>query len=172
MASPDISAINVQPPSVATGCAPLSAAILPPIASANTSAPTTWQVRIVASRALFSSIIRALSVSSVIRPNASSVGANTVNGPGPDNVSTRPACVTAATSFVWIGEFTAFSMTFFSASISAPPTIWLDACASANAIPAVSLSAAAVAILMPKATHHMKGKFQDISQAHSDGKSA
>jgi hypothetical protein len=52
------------------------------------------------------------------------------------------------------------------------PTIGLDACASANAIPAVSLSAAAVAILMPKATHHMKGKFQDISQAHSDGKSA
>ena len=28
--------------------------------------------------------------------NASSVGANIVNGPGPDNVSTKPAALTAA----------------------------------------------------------------------------
>ena len=40
--------------------------------------------------------------------NGALVGANTVKGPGPCSVSTRPAAFTAATSVVWSFEFTAF----------------------------------------------------------------
>ena len=41
--------------------------------------------------------------------NASSVGANTVNGPAPESVSTRPASVTAATRVVKLPAPTATS---------------------------------------------------------------
>ena len=54
---------------------------------------------------------------------AALVGANTVNGPGPDSVSTRPAAFTAATSVVWSLELTAFWMMFFDGYIGAPPTV-------------------------------------------------
>ena len=53
---------------------------------------------------------------------ASLVGANTVNGPLPDSVSTRPAAFTAATSVVWSFELTAFWMMFLEGYIGAPPT--------------------------------------------------
>ena len=55
--------------------------------------------------------------------NAALVGANTVNGPGPESVSTRPAAFTAATSVVWSFEFTAFWTMFFDGYIGAPPTV-------------------------------------------------
>ena len=55
--------------------------------------------------------------------NAALVGANTVKGPGPCSVSTRPAAFTAATSVVWSFEFTAFWMMFFEGYIGAPPTV-------------------------------------------------
>src|SRR5262249_41975835 len=54
---------------------------------------------------------------------AALVGANTVNGPGPCKVSTRPAAFTAATSVVWSLELTAFWMMFFDGYIGAPPTV-------------------------------------------------
>src|SRR5262245_59471060 len=54
---------------------------------------------------------------------ASFVGANTVNGPGPRSVSTRPAACTAATSVVWSAEFTALSTIVRDGYIAAPPTI-------------------------------------------------
>ena len=54
---------------------------------------------------------------------ASLVGANTVNGSGPDSVSTSPAALTAATSVVWSFELTAFWMMFFDGYIGAPPTL-------------------------------------------------
>ena len=54
---------------------------------------------------------------------AALVGANTVNGPGPYSVSTRPAAFTAATSVVWSFELTAFSTMFLLEYIGAPPTV-------------------------------------------------
>ena len=56
---------------------------------------------------------------------AALVGANTVNGPGPLSVSTRPAALTAATSVVWSFELTALSMMSLLGYIAAPPTIGL-----------------------------------------------
>src|SRR6201988_1039936 len=50
-------------------------------------------------------------------------GANTVKGPLPCSVSTRPAALTAATSGVWSFELTAFSMMFLLGNIGAPPTV-------------------------------------------------
>src|SRR6185369_8023357 len=54
---------------------------------------------------------------------AALVGANTVNGPAPCSVSTRPAAFTAATSVVWSLELTAFWMMFFEGYIGEPPTV-------------------------------------------------
>ena len=56
---------------------------------------------------------------------AALVGANTVNGPGPFKVSTKPAALTAATRVVWSLELTALSMMSLLTSIGAPPTIGL-----------------------------------------------
>ena len=56
------------------------------------------------------------SVSTVPAGSASKAaltGAKTVNGPGPESVSTSPAAWTAATSVVWSFELTAFSTMFF-----------------------------------------------------------
>src|ERR1700693_1111374 len=47
---------------------------------------------------LFSGLSSELSVPAGGAANASLVGPNTVNGPGPDSVSTSPAALTAATS--------------------------------------------------------------------------
>ena len=77
--------------------------------------------------------------------NAALVGANTVKGPGPCRVSTRPAAFTAATSVVWSFEFTAFWMMFFEGYIGAPPTVTVCSfiCANAGAaMTAAKLSAA------------------------------
>src|SRR4029450_2256725 len=85
-------------------------------------------------------------------PNAALVGANTVNGPGPCSVSTRPAALTAATSVVWSFEFTAFWTMFFDGYIGAPPTItvfspfilsWANAGASAEVANSAPTMAAA-----------------------------
>jgi hypothetical protein len=57
---------------------------------------------------------------------AAFVGAKTVKGPAPFNVSTRPAALTAATSVVWSFELTALSMMSFVFNIGEPPTIGLS----------------------------------------------
>ena len=67
--------------------------------------------------------------------NASLVGANTVKGPAPFNVSTRPAAFTAATKVVWSAEPAALSTISFEATILAPPTI--TPCSSAGFIGSV-----------------------------------
>jgi hypothetical protein len=54
---------------------------------------------------------------------AALVGANTVNGPSPCRVGTRPAAFTAATRVVWSFEATALSTMVFDGYIAAPPTI-------------------------------------------------
>src|SRR5579871_3252702 len=80
---------------------------------------------------------------------ASLVGANTVNGPGPDSVSTRPAAFTAATRVVWSFELTAFWTIFFDGYIGAPPTstVFSDmlSAETGTTVPAASASAAAAA---------------------------
>src|SRR4029077_15822028 len=86
-------------------------------------AATTWQVRILVSCALFSGLSKVSTVPAGSLAKASLVGANTVNGPVPDSVSTRPAAFTAATSVVWSFEFIAFSMMFLLEYIGAPPTV-------------------------------------------------
>ena len=59
---------------------------------------------------------------------AALTGANTVNGPLPFSVSTRPAALTAATRVVWSLELTALSMMSLLEYIGAPPTItWAEA---------------------------------------------
>ena len=42
---------------------------------------------------------------------ASSVGANTVNGPSPESAPTRPASITAVSNVLWSSEFTIISTT-------------------------------------------------------------
>ena len=73
--------------------------------------------------ALFSGFTSVSTVPAGSLPKAALVGANTVNGPLPSRVSTRPAAFTAATSVVWSFELTAFWMMFFEGNIAAPPTI-------------------------------------------------
>src|SRR3569623_350415 len=73
--------------------------------------------------------------------NASLVGANTVHGPGPDSVSTKPAALTAATSGGGSFELTAFWTMFLVEYIAAPPTIGFFTAA----MPAVDPIASAVA---------------------------
>ena len=58
---------------------------------------------------MFSGFNRSVSVAESIFANASSVGANTVNGPLPFNVSTRPAASTAVTKVLNFPPFTAVS---------------------------------------------------------------
>src|SRR5579864_2721144 len=59
--------------------------------------------------ALFSGFRSDSSVPGGSLAKASSVGANTVNGPGPFNVSTNPAAFTAATNVVKLPAETAVS---------------------------------------------------------------
>src|SRR6201996_2452769 len=91
---------------------------------------TTWYVRIFTSMSLFSGFSSVSTVPAGSFANASFVGANTVNGPAPSSVSTKPAAFTAATSVVWSCEFTAFSTIFFEGYIAAPPTIGSFCCAN------------------------------------------
>ena len=70
-----------------------------------------------------------------------------MNGPGPFNVSTRPAAFTAATSVVWSFEFTALSTMSRDTSIGAPPTIGLSLCMpSLCMLPACAPSVAAISV--------------------------
>src|SRR5262249_30458495 len=80
--------------------------------------------------------------------NAALVGANTVKGPAPSSVSTRPAAFTAATSVVWSFEFTAFWTMFFDGYIGAPPTVTVfsDIWASSGAGAAIAAKAKMAAL--------------------------
>merc|ERR1719463_829836 len=62
-----------------------------------TCSGSTWKVRMSASCALFSGFRSESTVPAGRAPNASLVGANTVNGPGDDNVSAKSAATTAVT---------------------------------------------------------------------------
>merc|ERR1719326_2579398 len=62
-----------------------------------TCSGSTWKVRMSASCALFSGFNRESNVPAGRAPNASLVGANTVKGPGDDNVSAKSAATTAVT---------------------------------------------------------------------------
>src|SRR5436309_10976764 len=84
---------------------------------------TTWYVRILVSVGLLSGFTSVSTVPAGSLPKAALVGANTVNGPFPSSVSTRPAAFTAATRVVWSLELTAFWMMFLEGNIAAPPTI-------------------------------------------------
>lgn len=66
---------------------PMSAALLRPV--------STWYFSTEASSALFSGFISESSLPAGSLAKAASVGANTVNGPGPRSVSASPACSTA-----------------------------------------------------------------------------
>src|ERR1700743_168991 len=83
--------------------------------------------------ALFSGFTSVSTVPAGSFAKAALVGANTVNGPLPSSVSTRPAAFTAATSVVWSFELTAFWMMFFDGYIAAPPTITVFSSARAGA---------------------------------------
>jgi hypothetical protein len=72
---------------------------------------TTWYVRIEESFSL--SARTALSVASEILAKAALFGANTVNGPSPESVSTSPAVLIAVTSVEKSGLPTAVSIIFF-----------------------------------------------------------
>lgn len=71
---------------------------LPATSAAITLLGITWSVRILVSFSLFSGLTSVSTVPAGSFANASSEGANTVNGPAPLRVSTSPAAVTAATS--------------------------------------------------------------------------
>ena len=84
--------------------------------------------------ALFSGFTSVSTVPAGSLPKAVLVGANTVNGPLPSSVSTRPAAFTAATSVVWSFELTAFWTMFLEGNIAAPPTITVFSSALAGAV--------------------------------------
>src|SRR3712207_1890065 len=54
---------------------------------------------------------------------AALVGANTVYGPAPERVLSRPAALTALTRMVWSAEVDAFSTIVLLGYIGAPPTV-------------------------------------------------
>src|SRR5438309_12045346 len=89
---------------------------------------------------LFSGMTSVSTVPAGSLPKAALVGANTVKGPAPESVSTRPAALTAATSVVWSFELTAFWTIVLVGYIAAPPTIGL---ARAMPLPATAKAAAA-----------------------------
>src|SRR4029077_13701118 len=91
----------------------------------------------------FSGLSRVSTVPAGSLANAALVGANTVNGPGPDSVSTRPAAFTAATSVVWSLELTAFWMMFLEGYIGAPPTVTAISAATVGSAMAETAMAAA-----------------------------
>ncbi len=71
--------------------------VKPETSAAMTLPDSTCRVRILVSLSLFSGLTRSSTVPAGSLAKASSLGAKTVNGPGPFSVSTRPAAVTAAT---------------------------------------------------------------------------
>ena len=87
----------------------------PTTVSARTEPDTTWYVSTSVSAGISSS--NPSTVPSGRALNASSVGANTVNGPGPDNVSTKSAAPRAATRVVNRPSSTAMSTTLGTAML-------------------------------------------------------
>src|SRR5512141_2392695 len=81
-----------------------------------TSPGTTWYVRTEVSRVLLA--IKASITALGTLAKASSVGANTVKGPGPLNVSTSPAAFTASTRVLKSPAATAVSTIFFEDSVA------------------------------------------------------
>src|SRR3954451_9423807 len=76
-----------------------------------------------ASLALFSGSSSESSVAFGILAKAAFVGANTVNGPGPESVSVRPAAFTAVTSVEKSGFDAAMSTTVLASAIVVSPFI-------------------------------------------------
>merc|ERR1719478_838515 len=101
---------------------------------AGTAPATTWYLSRSASAALFSGLSRFVRVPLGRAANASFVGANTVKGPLPENVSTSPAALTAVTSVERSGVATAVSTIVLLANdISVQPRIgkgWAESVAS------------------------------------------
>ena len=95
------------------------------------------------SAGLFSGLSRVSTVPAGSAVKAALTGANTVNGPMPFSVSTRPAALTAATRVVWSLELTALSMMSLLEYIGAPPTItWAEAVTAAAESEAARTTAA------------------------------
>jgi hypothetical protein len=92
---------------------------------------------------LFSGLSSVSTVPAGSLAKAELVGANTVNGPLPDSVSTSPAAFTAATSVVWSFELTAFWMMFLEGYMAAPPTSTVISLATVGSAMAETASAAA-----------------------------
>ena len=86
----------------ATGCPFAATEVMQSVMLVDgTSSETTWYSSISCRVALpcgLSSAARSIPASA----NAWSVGANTVNGPGPSKVESRSACNTALTRLLWI----------------------------------------------------------------------
>jgi len=87
---------------------------------------TTWYVSISCSIWIFSGLSSISTVPAGSLANAASVGANTVNGPSDERVSTSPASATAVTSVVWISDQIAISTTV-SGIISIFVSLWPSA---------------------------------------------
>merc|ERR1712100_919954 len=92
-----------------------------------TCSGSTWKVRMSASCALFSSFNKESNVPAGRAPKASLVGANTVNGPGEDNVSAKSAATTAVTRVERSStDFANSTMLGFSDSESPQPVATTD----------------------------------------------
>src|SRR5450631_1460160 len=120
---PLLVAVSVPPETSVSVALPPPASIAFEIAALSILPATTWYVSTLVSAGLFSGLSSVSTVPAGSAANASLVGANTVNGPGPFSVATRPAALTAATSVVWSFELTALSMMSLDAYIGAPPTV-------------------------------------------------
>src|SRR5258708_39135803 len=88
---------------------------------------------IFASVALYSGFINVASSPAGRRVKASLVGANSVNGPGPDSVVVRPAALIAPTSGVRLGAAAMFSAMVLVSTIATPPNVGLGLAAAAGA---------------------------------------
>ena len=101
-------------------------AVMPSVtADAGTEPETTWYSRISVSVALPSTVSNAAR-SIPAAANASSVGANTVNGPVPWSVSTSSAWARAATSAVWmVVAWAVIAMFIAGVQTYASQTSWL-----------------------------------------------
>src|SRR5947209_1550044 len=134
-------AVSFSPSTVVKVAVPLPALIAFIKSLLDILPATTWYVSTLVSVSLFSGLTKLSTVPAGNLSNASFVGANTVNGPVPDNVSTRPAAFTALTSVVWSLELTAFWTMFFFGDMGAPPTVG----SFASAEPMLSTERAATA---------------------------
>ena len=91
-----------------------------------TLSPKTWCIKISVNAGM--SFNKAVTVPAGKALNAASVGANKVNGPGPDNVPSKPQASMATSSVVWSFELATMSFTLLLGRTSIIPTIPADAC--------------------------------------------